>query len=173
MALEPSISLGDIKADDAVLLEFRDSLQILLDELFEKSHDEPNSNLLIATKSSIQSVAANSDVKILFNIVETGESGEFNVELGRFQPNVIGDYVITAMVELPNITLSSRIYLVIRKNNAEVWKGAELSKLANVTGIVTIEEGDFIEIYLHHNDGAAQSTTDVKSRIKFVGYKLP
>ncbi len=173
MALEPSINLGDIKADDLTLLEFRDSLQILLDELFEKGHEEPNSNLVIATKSGIQNILSSTETKVLYNLIETGDSGEFNVELGRFQPTIEGDYVVTASVELPNITTTSYIYLVIKKNNVEVWKGAETSKMANVTGIVTIEEGDFVEIFLHHNDASAQDTTQQKSRIKFAGYKLP
>lgn len=174
MPLEPSINLGDISDNKEVLLEFRDSLQILLDDLFEKGHEEPNSNQIIATRSITQlAIPADVDAKVLYNLILQGDTGEYNTSVGRFQPTVDGNYIITASIELPNINIASKIYLVIKKNNEEVWKGAETIISASIIGMVNIEAGDFIEIYVRHNDASAQDSSASPSRTKFAGYKIP
>lgn len=174
MPLEPSINLGDISSDETKLLEFRDSLQILLDELFEKGHEEPNSNAFIATRASAQtSIAGSTPTKIIFDLLREGDDGEFDTAVGRFIPTVPGTYDIKAVVELPNLPGANLMSVSIYKNNVEIWKGNESPVCAVVNGLVVIEEGDFIEIYVTHNNGSAEDTTSVQSRIKFAGYKIP
>lgn len=174
MPIKPSSNLGDLSPEQGILTEFRDSLQILLDDLFDKAHEEPTSNAVIVVKNTVQvGIPTDTETKILFDQVIEGDTGEFDVLVGRYIPSEIGDYMIHSSIELPSITVTSRIYLIIKKNSTEVWKGPESLISASVSGLVVVEEGDFIEIYLSHSDGSAQDTSAVPSRVKFAGYKIP
>ena len=172
MPKQPSLNLGDIEVDKDNLEEFRDSIQIVFDEIFLVAHDEPNSNPIIATKTGKQSIPVATETKVLFNLVREGDVGEFNTSQGRYVPNLIGNYWISSTVELPGLGTDTA-FLVIKKNNVEVWKGSESTISASITAMVNIEDGDFIEIYITHTHASPQDTTGTQSRIKFAGYKIP
>jgi len=175
MPTKPLSNLGNIGPEENLLIEFRDSLQPLLDRLYDLSHEEPNSNHVVATRTGTgQSMPITVATKVLFNIVESGDATLFDTTVGRFTPEILGTYQILSTVDLPNIPSSSRVCLVIYKNGVEVWKGAESLISASVAGLIEITSAtDFVEIFLKHTDGSAQDTGVERSRIKFAGYKIP
>lgn len=181
MPIKQPLTLGDFIIDEedektqSSANEFRDSLQIILDKLYEVAHDEPTTNLFEVSRNVSQlDISGSTPTKIIFNTLKQGDIGEFDLPNGRFKPNVLGNYQILATVELPTLPTSENVYLAINKNGLQVWKGAQSLISASVAGIVNIETlGDFIEIVLVHSDGFSHGTTATQSKLKFAGFKIP
>lgn len=181
MTIKQSLNLGDLLINEDVkktqesATEFRDSLQLIFDKLFEDAHAEIVTNTFVVTRNAAQvSLAGSTPIKILFDTLKVGDAGDFDLPNGRLKPSLLGNYQIMATVELPTLPTTASVFLSIRKNGVEVWKGAQSLISASVSGLITIETiGDYIEIFLEHSDGGSFDTTASQSRLKFAGYKIP
>ena len=111
------------------------------------------------TRSQPQPVSPTSYSRINFNIELYDNNSEYdNVTNYRWTPEKAGIYSIGCHVEIKNITDTKIAYADIVKNGSDIiikdfhHSGGIESLMLEPIGDIKVEEGDYFEVMVYHND---------------------
>jgi len=129
------------------------------------------------TNDAGQSVNNNTVTKAVFDANEFDVGGIANYTTGRITIVDNGYYLVTGYVTFPNIDSGEIVQCWIYKNGSAYSFGkgqctaTDRTGFALATDILSLVATDYIEFYIHHTEGAAQTTrteAELKMRMSVV-----
>jgi len=117
------------------------------------------------TRTAAQSINTGTWTKIAFDAEVFDNGGIADVVTNdRFDVATTDQYTVDAFVAIPGIDDGERVLLAIRVNTVDVRYAAGFSVLSNMvvtvsrSTVLDLTSGDYVELYAHHSEGAAQNT---------------
>tara|TARA_E500000318_G_scaffold71598_1_gene66293 strand:+ start:144 stop:701 length:558 start_codon:yes stop_codon:yes gene_type:complete len=125
-------------------------------------------------------VANVTDTKIIFESENFDTASAYNTTTGRFTvpSGEGGKYFLYAKIRHYNTTSMSREILFLRKNGSEIakyeHKGNNVHNNIQITKVVELAAGDYIEVYYFQNSGSANNIAQFSSTNdqEFTGFRI-
>ena len=171
-------ALGATPADTDELLISDGGVIKRVDFSYLKSSNTP-SFMAYAPASSSQAISTGSQTKVNFGTEFFDTDGKYDNSAMRFTPTVAGKYLITAGLSFAASGDGNYVIIFIYKNGSELLKNINRSPSsadngAVITGIVDLDDDDYVEIYAKQNTGSNQNIngSNADRTVFFGGFKL-
>ncbi len=118
------------------------------------------------TRDTAQSISSASLTKVLFDTVEFDTGGIADATTNdRFDIVKAGTYLVHAYWGAPNMDANEDSWTMIYVNGASIAEtiqsngpGANVTVGTEISEIINLEPGDYVEMYVQHFEGSAQNT---------------
>ena len=135
-----------------------------------------NTPAFYAYKSSGQSVAQNTYVKVTFETELFDSDGKFADS--RFTPTVAGHYFVSSTLAFTNHPAGAYCFIGIYKNGSSVFSeintnqsSGDADTKTTATFMIYLDSDDYLEIYTRHNAGQSE-TTRSGQEVRFMAQRI-
>lgn len=160
-------------------------MRVLVDTI-EKTFTRINGLLLAkkfnmrATRSTTQAIPNATQTQVEYVTESWDVDGVYDVTTYRYTPGTAGYYQAYAQTQITGLANGSYALMTLRKNGTDNTIGQKIfnttggsnDTASNVCGVIYLDENDYIDVTIEHNNGSSRNISASPTINMFSVYKV-